>query len=114
MKWIKRFECLRWELEVCTAQRDRLDIALDQHVSTELANRRALYRHLTRAVEHVESTGEQSFLLLVKLFGWEAIWRKAGFETAEGVLQKAAMTSLRPRFPALRLMVIWMAAALAS
>ena len=83
-------DSLRWELEVCTAQRDRLDIALDQHVSMELANRRALYRHLTRAVEHVESTGEQSFLLLVKLFGWEAIWRKAGFETAEGVLQKAA------------------------
>ncbi len=84
-------DSLRWELEVCNTQRDRLDLALDQHVTTELANRRALYRHLTRAVEHVKSTGEPSFLLLLKLLGWEALWREAGFETVEDILQKAAI-----------------------
>ncbi len=84
-------DSLRWELEVCSTQRDRLDLELDQHITTELANRRALYRHLTRAVEHVKSTGEPSFLLLLKLLGWEALWREAGFETAEDYLRKAAV-----------------------
>ena len=84
-------DSIRWELEVCTTQRDRLDMALDQHFTMEIANRRALYRHLTRAVEHVKSTGEQSFLLLLKLLGWEALWREAGFEKAEDILQKVAI-----------------------
>ena len=84
-------DSLRWELEVRTTQRDRLDMALDQHVTTELANRRALYRHLTRAAEHVRATGEPSFLLLVKLLGWEALWCEAGFEAAEDILQKVAV-----------------------
>ena len=83
-------DSLRWQLDICNTQRDRLDTALDRHVTTELANRHAVYRHLTRAVEHVKNTGETSYLLIVKLIGWEGIWQKEGFEAAENILQKVA------------------------
>ena len=83
-------DSLRWKLEVCSTQRDRLDAEMDHHVTTGLANRRAFYRHLTRASEHVKSTGEPGFLLLLKLQGLETLWREEGFEAEEDILQKVA------------------------
>ena len=84
-------DSLRWELEVSRAQRDRLDMEMDRHVSTELANRRALYRHLTRAAEFVKNSGERSFLLLLKVQGLENIWREEGFEEENNILKKIAI-----------------------
>ena len=84
-------DSLRWELELCRKQQTNLLDEIDGHDLIPIQNRHFLYRSLARVVDHVQKTGDESFLIIIQLSGLDAIWRAHGIEAVEKILECAAV-----------------------
>ncbi|MEK9677661.1 MAG: GGDEF domain-containing protein [Rhodospirillaceae bacterium] len=79
-------DALRWDLNVARQREGHLLEAADQDSFLPVASRRAFFRSLRQAANHVEQTGDPSTLLLLGLRDMESLRITHGLAVHDGLL----------------------------